>query len=63
MSVWFWRSVFEGAGERGEEVGRAVEESFCALGYELWGSGGRVLEDGRKGGTLDGSSGFDRRCC
>ena len=40
MAVWFWRAVFQRAGQGGEKVGAVVEEGFGALGYELWWGGG-----------------------
>ena len=46
MPIWFGRSVFERAWYGREEVGAAIEKSFRALCYELWGGGSRgVLED------------------
>lgn len=35
MSIGFRRSVFQCAGYGRQEVGAAVEESFCPLCYEL----------------------------
>lgn len=54
MAVAFRRAVLECAGQRGQEVGRFVEEGFGALGYELWRGRGRVGEDCREGGDRIG---------
>ncbi len=44
MSVWFRGAIFERTCYVGEEVGAAVEESFCALRDEKR-SGGGVFEN------------------
>lgn len=48
VPVGFGRPVFQGAGQRGKEVGTAKEEGFGALGDQDCGDGGGALEDGRE---------------
>jgi hypothetical protein len=45
MAPGFLRSVFESAGDIGEEVCGFVEAAFGTLGDELWRGRGGVFED------------------
>lgn len=47
MPIGFRRSVLERTGYARKEVGAAVEESFCALGYEFRRRRRGILKDGR----------------
>lgn len=62
VSVGFWGAVLERAWESWEQIGAAVEKSFCALCDERWRDCGGVLEDGRQWRALNRSC-LDRWDC
>lgn len=49
MAVGFGGTIFQGAGDVGVQIGRAVEETLGALGDEGWWGRGGVGEDAGRG--------------